>query len=679
MTIRAVTGTGQAPMITASWRNGNVSGNHSSWSSSFSTNEFSYNTSRSLLVATATRIQTASNAQGIDGGSYRRGGTTSRDMGTSIASFTTSEGFSNPPLTSTIPRFVSYETTSTTVRGGAGALTFSTLSTSIQSAKVITVSTLTFLSQTTGQTTTSRWGVSNQTTAYTTTTYGTQEVLETITIGHPDIYTSTRYEVFDDGNDYVEIVSVGAGGLPTFQVLEEGAVVGEEGHSYKVGQMLKLASVSSVPTLTTIKSSIGLKTYETFYEDTYADWYIVGDTTSVGYDYTTLETTTEFFGTETTITLDTTTTFAETYPVYSTSIATYGSPQYRTLTETSMVSTYNVTKTVNRVSIGKKHAISAKSYSTWSHIETSEILTTITETSETVSANTVWGTRVKVESYIGTYIETKFSDSGAFVADKMFLFVTTRIGTGLCIRTVPFTDDDHFIPPFIITATQASDEPVTFSDGNYRVTLFTSSGANLIIENAGSNFFLEPVGPPCLGGIHASGSNLEFEDNSPHYFPASLLWQGQHDSIHASPSASSFYQGGVPLISHNITWEWQSRTYNWITADGTTGELQVQGTVNSTSTSSTTFSIGLKGECTYTGAMVTTQAGGKYFSTNQATLVANSPVVVFAQSGTKSFGEGVHTITEAMRFDNRLQGSVLSPGTLAIYKEYRNRNTFLTI
>ena len=168
-------------------------------------------------------------------------------------------------------------------------------------------------------------------------------------------------------------------------------------------------------------------------------------------------------------------------------------------------------------------------------------------------------------------------------------------------------------------------------------------------------------------------------DNCPHTFPANLLWQGVHDPIYAAAFASSFYEGGVPLISHNIPWEHESRTYNWITADGSKGELKVQGAVNSTSTSSATFSIGVEGECDYTGGKQTSQAGGEYFSSRKATLVANCPAAVFIKGGTKSFAVGTHEITEPMRFDIRQVGSVIASGIVVIAPTYSPyQNIFIT-
>lgn len=605
---------------------------------------------------------------------------------------TSSAGYySNSAYTYTAAEFVSYSTTSRPLEAAEGAVSFSTTTVTIPSAKVVSVGTYTFLSQTTGSTTTSRFLLTNFTQKTTgSTTADGSAVYITVTRGGAALqtYASTRWEVFDnsDGNSIFSVVA-GQGGLPSYQELQAGLVLGEAGYDVEVGQIVvatyrqvgtgRTASYEAIGTIdvTSRLTTSGTRTwtefltYETSYEATEEVWEPY-QTTREGWTETTLATTTELFGTETDTTVDTGTTYVETYEDYSstTKIADY--QIYDTLTETSLGEIYRFTKTANRELIGTKPDIS-------SYGETETFYKTKTS-SESWSAEI--GNRIiqtGTEAYVVTsnFSITKPKSDGALVG---CVYATTKHTT--IERNSTTTYEARYFSTPEVSAVYQNELLTEQLQGNFISSFQTSSGINpnaspLIAGAAIENFLLEPVGPPAIGGVHRSGRALELVDNCPHTFPAILLWQGVHETIHAAAFASSFYEGGVPLISHNTPWEHESRTYNWITADGARGTLKVQGAVNSTSQSSTTFTIGVDGQCDYTGAKQTSQAGGEYFSSRKATLVANCPAVVSIEGGTKTFGVGTHEITEPMRFDIRQAGSVIAPGIVVIgptYSPYQN-------
>ncbi len=568
-----------------------------------------------------------------------------------------------------------YTVSSTTTRhevAGDESLSFSTTTTSISSAKVVSVGTYTFLSATTGSTTTSRPIRTNYKNITTATITGESLVYSNRQVqgARRQTYAKTRWEVFDNGDDFSVVkVVAGAGGLPSYEVLPDGYVVGEAGYDVEEGQVEVRTynsgatyEESTMPTFESTSSWTEGITSESSYRETEEVWNPV-QTTREGYTETTVETTTELFGTETTITVDATTTYVEEYEDY-TSTTQLGYENWETVTETSAISTYRVTKTANRAWIGSVHTIES-----WGSTETTYKTTSTSQTYQYGKGNKTLYTGVGVVTYEkNDQFATKYNDNGAFIADRMFLYLTTRNTSTEAASSQGYTIDAFTVRPVVVVW------PSVQYQGNYISSFQTVSGVNgyaVINGNGYDNFFLEPVGSPCIGGINRTGDYLELEDNCPHSFPAIMLWQGAFDSSHAAPSASSFYEGGVPLISHQETWEYSSRTYSWITADGTEGKLKVSGEENSTSTSSTTFTIKVKGNRSYTGGNLTTQAGGKYFSDRKATLFANCPLVVSIQGGTKSFGRGVHEITEPMRRDIRSPaGSVVYSGTQRIGPTY---------
>jgi hypothetical protein len=182
-------------------------------------------------------------------------------------------------------------------------------------------------------------------------------------------------------------------------------------------------------------------------------------------------------------------------------------------------------------------------------------------------------------------------------------------------------------------------------------------------------FIMEPVGPPCIGGYNATGpQGLGFDDNCPFSFPAYLLWEAANDSRYAAVSASSFYIGGIPLISHEKQWEWQGRTYAWLSLNANGGALRVDS--GGTATPSSSFTIKVTGNCTYTGGLSEMHAGGRYYSSNsqaQATLVANSPLIVSVENTTSSFAAGTYEITQPMKILPDQYGSVVLAGFVKIY------------
>jgi hypothetical protein len=614
----------------------------------------------------------------IDGGLYVTA-TYSYNSGTVMTTIT--QGGQNSFNTPTANKLISYAVNTYPLQAGAADLSFSTLTTTIPSAKVVSVGTYTFLSQTTGSTTTNRFSIAN----YRNVTTGTYTadgsgVYETVTTRYGGVYNTSRWEVFDNSNDNsVFRVVAGEGGLPSYEELQAGAVIGEAGYSVEVGQVVVgtyngSGSVNgtvetTAPTSQGTRSWTDFVTYETTYESTEEVWETF-QTTREGWTDTTIATTTELFGTETDTTVDTETTYVETYEDYSstTSIGEY--EIYDTFTETSQVTVYQFTKTANQALIGTKPQI--ESYGE-----------TVTTYKTTTSSESFVQTIGNASLY--TYIDWGYSTTGMVWAKPKedgaivgHYYVTTATGAMPRASFSTATVEVFTIPDQIVIASDRNYK------GNFVRSFYTSSGQNnygnyaLIFGAASDNFLLEPVGPPCIGGVHRSGNKLELVDNCSHTFPAMLLWQGVHDPIHAAAFASSFYEGGVPLISHNIPWEHDSRTYNWLTADGSKGELKVQWTVDSTSTSSTTFSIGVEGQCSYTGGKRTSQAGGEYFSSRKATLVANCPAVVSIKGGTKSFAVGTHEITEPMRLDRRA-GSVMASGILVIPPTYyAYNNVFIT-
>ena len=577
--------------------------------------------------------------------------------------------------TYTSREFVSYSTSSRPLSAWEDDLSFNTTTTSIHSAKIVSVGTYTFLSQTTGSTTTSRFTLVNGrqvTTGSTTAAHGSA-VYQTVTKGGASLqtYASTRWEVFDNSdNNKVFRVVAGQGGLPSYEELQAGFVLGESGWSVEAKEVEVDGETSDAPTSQGNRSWTEFVTYETTYTETEEFWEPY-QTTREGWTDTTIATTTELFGTETDTTVDTETTYVETYEDYSstTRIADYEISD--TLTETSQVTVYQFTKTANRVSIGTKPTIS-----TYGETVTTYKTTTSSETFSDAVGNLTLGTITDPYVVTSNFTTTMPKTDGALVGS---VYATTKQTANDILSTTTYINEIYTL------AEQVYAGPSVTYQGNYIFSIETLSGItpyfmHPIINGAGiDNFLLEPVGPPCIGGVHRSGNKLELVDNCPHTFPAMLLWQGVHDTIHAAAFASSFYEGGVPLISHNIPWEHESRTYNWLTADGSKGELKVQWTVDSTSTSSTTFSIGVEGECDYTGGKQTSQAGGEYFSSRKATLVANCPAGVSIKGGTTSFPIGTHEITEPMRFDIRRAGSVMVSGIVEIAPTYyAYNNVFIT-
>lgn len=615
-------------------------------------------------------------------------GTTARDttviVYTDGSSTSRVDSFERTRYTYTALGFVSYNTTSRPLVAGEGDLFFSTTTVTIPSAKVASVGTYTFLSQTTGSTTTSRFLLTNFTQKTTgSTTADGSAVYETVTRGGASLqtYATTRWEVFDNSdNNSVFRVVAGQGGLPSYEELQDGFVIGEAGYDVEVGQVVVgtyngSGSVNgtvetTAPTSQGTRSWTEYVTSESSYEATEEVWEPY-QTTREGWTDTTLATTTELFGTETDTTVDTGTTYIETYEDYSSTTRWAGYAIYDTVTETSQVTVYRFTKTANRALIGTKPQIG-----TYRETVTDYKTTTSSTSFQEAVGNKTLGTGLEWDaSKANSFVAAIPKDQGAIVG---FAYSTTR----------QTTINRNSSQVYSLTAFTFPEQVVIYSDeryeGNFISSFQTSSGINsnaspLIAGAAIENFLLEPVGPPAIGGVHRSGRALELVDNCPHTFPAILLWQGVHETIHAAAFASSFYEGGVPLISHNTPWEHESRTYNWITADGARGTLKVQGAVNSTSQSSTTFTIGVDGQCDYTGGKQTSQAGGEYFSSRKATLVANCPAVVSIEGGTKTFGVGTHEITEPMRFDIRQAGSVIAPGIVVIGPTYSPyQNVFIT-
>lgn len=605
----------------------------------------------------------------MDGGRYVTA-TYSYNSGTVMTTITAGN-----QVTFNIPtanKLISYAVNTYPLQAGAADLSFSTLSTTIPSAKVVSVGTYTFLSQTTGSTTTNRFSIAN----YRNVTTGTYTadgsgVYQTVTTRYGGVYATSRWEVFDNSNNNsVFRVVAGQGGLPSYEELQDGFVIGEAGYDVEVGQVVVNGEVeTAAPTFQATRSWTDFATYETTYEATEEVWETF-ETTREGWTDTTIATTTELFGTETDTTVYTETTYVETYEDYSstTSIGEY--EIYDTLTETSQVTVYQFTKTANQALIGTKPQIES-----YGETVTTYKTTTSSESSVQTKGNRSLYTYIDWGYSTADMVWTKPKEDGGIVG---YYYVTTATGAMPRASFSTFTVEVFTIPDQIKINSDRNYQ------GNFVRSFYTSSGQNnygnyaLIFGAASDNFLLEPVGPPCIGGVHRSGNKLELVDNCPHTFPAMLLWQGVHDPIHAAAFASSFYAGGVPLISHNIPWEHESRTYNWLTADGSKGELKVQGAVNSTSTSSTTFSIGVDGQCSYTGGKRTSQAGGEYFSNRKATLVANCPAVVSIKGGTKSFAVGTHEITEPMRFDRRA-GSVMVSGIAVIAPTYyAYHNVFIT-
>ena len=543
------------------------------------------------------------------------------------------------------------------------SLTFISTTTAIPSAKVVSLGDSTFLSKTTGSSTTSRYQNTNFSTktlgSYTLSTVSGVQTSRTASNSY-NTYASTRWEVFDNG-DNVTIFSVfaGAGGFPSFQQLTAGAVIGEAG--YSVEELALLVVTASPPdALSTFVGSRSWTEYLT----------TLSEATVEVWDWEAFTSTTQYAG------------------------------YFEAVTATSSVSVYSATKTANRVVIGTTPQIQ-----TWGYTETTLMTTSFSETLSATVPNKTLRTFESLEAYIKSpCLTTQYKESEAFIADRLFLnsTVVTTSKQRLSMRTVEVTD--FTVPSYTIIY-----ESETY-EGNYVRYYFTSSGRigtnNEAPQNLSAifdvgiddNFFLEPVGPHGMGGVHRSGNQLGLADNCPHTFPASLLWQGRYASSHAAVSASSFYSGGIPLISHKNTWEWESRTYNWITADSSTGQLAVAGAVNSTSQTSTTFSIGVTGSLDYTGGNVTTQAGGEYFASKKATLVANSPVFVSTHGGTTTFASGTYEITAPMCFPPIVtkgrpdsvvgpilffqEGSVIYPGIVEVrptYKATSFPNIFLTV
>jgi len=512
---------------------------------------------------------------------------------------------------------VSYTPSNRPITAYEDYVSFYSTTTSIPSAKVVSVGTETSLSLTTGATTTSRFRFSGgaRKTIGSTTVQGSAVMSQRVAKqSETSPYGGIRFEVFDNSDDNsVFSVVAGAGGLPSYQELQAGQVIGgKTGWSFQV-----------TPVQVVMLDSDGNGNYP-----------VVDIVTSEG-----TSTWTEYL---------------------------YDDPQ---------ITVYSVSKTANRVSVGTTPQIQTLAIESYSYNTTLS-----SSTYEYLKANTTDFTAEVFEPYTKTgFTSTEYDNLGAFIAQKTFLYGKTKSVSFQRHSKSTYNGTAFSDPPYVaLTKGQEFD--------GIRVRVFRTFSGRLpwnnygmqpIIAGApGENFFLEPVGPPCIGGIHRSGNNFGLADNCPYTFPASLLWPGQHKSEQVAPFASFFYEGGVPLISHSITWEHDARTYNWVTADGVRGEIQVQGKVNDTSVSSAKFSISVTGDCNYTGVNVTTQAGGEYFSDKKATLVANSPLIVSIQGGTKTFGQGTFEITEPMRL--LAAGSVIDPGVIIIGKTYvASRNVFI--
>lgn len=445
---------------------------------------------------------------------------------------------------------------------------------------------------------------------------------------------STRYEVFDNSDGVtLAIATAGNGGLVSYRTLSPGEVVGEESWKF-------VTYVSQIIT-------VGLEPFE-------ESNYFPPPQSSV---------------------------FSSTYEGVVTGEGYYGggedgvySPYTYTETESSVA--YNINATANRGYIGtyNTNIKSQSAESVWEKRGTF-----------TVSENrTVGDTTITVQKTIipsGTNITTtKYITNGAFVADGgPILFLTTATTRVGCWATTNQTITGMKLKPYAVVQqvdgfTANAQGNVIYSEIVTKDSVPWRQGPFYQIE-APPGFIMEPVGPPCIGGYHATiPQGLGFDDNSPYSFPASLLWEAANDDIYAAVSASSFYIGGVPLISHDKKWEWQGRTYAWLSLNANGGALRVDS--GGTATPSSSFTIKVTGGCTYTGCSSEMHAGGRYYSKNaeaKATLVANSPLIVSVENTTSSFAVGTHEITQPMKILPDQYGSVVLAGLVSIYPpDYKN-------
>jgi hypothetical protein len=440
---------------------------------------------------------------------------------------------------------------------------------------------------------------------------------------------STRYEVFDNSDGVtLAIATAGNGGLVSYRTLSPGEVVGEE--SYKF-----VTYVSQIFTVST----------ENF----------------IGSDY---------------LPPPQTSNFSTTYAAVATKEVWYGGGGeddawfsfIETETESSVA--YQISATANRGYIGtydtRISSTSAKSI--W------EKMTTYTITDNRAVGDTTITVQKTVIPSVTNITTTIYNTNGAFVADNgAILFLTTATTRAQCSEATNETITGVKYKPYAVV--QVVDGYSEGAQGNVIqseiVTKDSFPWRNGPVYKiaAEPGFILEPVGPPCIGGYNATGpQGLGFDDNCPFSFPAYLLWEAANDSRYAAVSASSFYIGGIPLISHEKQWEWQGRTYAWLSLNANGGALRVDS--GGTATPSSSFTIKVTGNCTYTGGLSEMHAGGRYYSSNsqaKATLVANSPLIVSVENTTLSFAAGTYEITQPMKILPDQYGSVVLAGLVSIY------------
>jgi len=521
-------------------------------------------------------------------------------------------------------------TTTSPLTGRSGSLTFETTTVNIISAKDTTLgtSTDTYTSLTTiySSTTSSVPKVPyiSSVATYSSRTDVVGVYTQLVQYWTQQLCYSTRYEVFDNSDGVtLAIATAGNGGLVSYRTLSPGEVVGEE--SYK---------------FVTYDSQIFTVSTENFIESDY-------------------------------LPPPQTSNFSTTYAAVATKEVWYGGggedgggawmPVTETETESSVA--YQISATANRGYIGTydTRISSTSAESIW------EKMTTYTITDNRAVGDTTITVQKTVIPSVTNITTTIYITNGAFVADNgAILFLTTATTRAQCSEATNETITGVKYKPYAVV--QVVDGYSEGAQGNVIqseiVTKDSFPWRNGPVYKiaAEPGFILEPVGPPCIGGYNATTpQGLGFDDNCPFSFPASLLWQGAN-------SASSYYIGGVPLISHEKQWEWQGRTYAWLSLNANGGALRVDS--GGSATPSSSFTIKVTGECTYTGCLSEMHAGGRYYSSNsqaKATLVANSPLIVSVENTTSSFAAGTYEITQPMKILPDQYGSVVLAGLVEIY------------
>lgn len=524
-----------------------------------------------------------------------------------------------------------HTTTTSPLIGTKGSLNFSTTTTDIISAKDTTLgtSTDTYTSLTTiySSTTSSVPKV----TTLNTVIYGNSTTIQSSYTELTQYWTkqlcySTRYEVFDNSDGVtLAIATAGNGGLVSYRTLSPGEVVGEA--SYK---------------FVTYDSQI----------------FTVGTEPFIASDH---------------IPPPQTSNFSNTYVDIATAEVWYGGGGEDgggawtpvTITEQESSVAYIITRTANRGFIGTHNTdiSSVSSEIVWDKMTTHTI-----EFNGTVGDTTITTFKTTIPSTTNI-TTTKYVTNGAFVADNgptLFL-TTTTAGVPCAVSTMSSITGVQYKPYHVV---QVVDGYTGYAQGNVIQAEVVNKDSvpwrngPVYKITAEPGFILEPVGPPCIGGYNATTpQGLGFDDNCPFSFPAHLLWEAANDSRYAAVSASSFYIGGVPLISHGKKWEWEGRTYAWLSIDANGGTLRV----NTGGTATSSFTIRVTGNCSYSGGLSEVHAGGEYYSSSKATLVANSPLKVSVENTTSSFAAGVHQITRPMSILPNQYGSVVLAGLVELY------------